>query len=53
MVAFTDHQKTDSVGEDSSQKQVDSIHFLFVRELENTVMKLALINFVNCVSKDY
>lgn len=47
MVAFTEHQKRNNIGEDSSQKQFTSIPFLFVRELENTTTKFALINFAN------
>lgn len=42
----------DSVGEDPSQKQFTSACFLFVGELENTVTKLSLINFVNrCIQR--
>lgn len=46
MVAFTDQQKIDNVGEDSSQKQFTSVCFLFAGELENAVMKLSLISFI-------
>lgn len=52
MVAFTGHQKIDNVGEDPSQKQFTPACFLFVGELENTVTKLTVINFVNrCIQR--
>lgn len=47
MVAFTDQQKIDNVGEDSSQKQFTSVCFLFAGELENAVMKLSLMSFIS------
>lgn len=47
IAAFTGQQKIDNVGEDSSQKQLSSVCFLFAGELENAVMKLPLISFIS------